>query len=81
MDQTLPYPIGEFIKPHLTDTSSIQSAMSLCLKSLHENDLQRSYIHPENNSEYKLDLAILLYAWHSNHHLAHITTLKFNNNW
>lgn len=50
----------------------------ILLKTLTEADLQRSYIHPDNEKEYSLALALILYAWHCKHHLAHITTLKFD---
>jgi hypothetical protein len=51
------------------------------MKSLTNEELERSFVHPENNSEYKIKEIIGLYAWHSNHHLAHITTLKKHKNW
>ncbi len=51
------------------------------LKHLSPADLQRSYFHPESKKEYTLEEAVSLYAWHGNHHLAHITGLKQKNNW
>ncbi|MCB0534012.1 MAG: putative metal-dependent hydrolase, partial [Saprospiraceae bacterium] len=42
------------------------------LKSLTEEDLERGYFHPERQAVVLLPEAIALYAWHSNHHLAHI---------
>ncbi|MPR37276.1 YfiT family bacillithiol transferase [Salmonirosea aquatica] len=42
------------------------------LQSLSTQDLSRIYIHPEHGREFRLDEAIGNYAWHSNHHLAHI---------
>lgn len=46
------------------------------LRSLTPEDYERTYIHPEYNRVYKLRQVIALYAWHGNHHLAHITNLK-----
>lgn len=51
------------------------------LRSLSETDLEKSFIHPENNSEINIKRIIGMYAWHGNHHLAHITTLKEYKNW
>jgi len=51
------------------------------LSGFDNNDLQRIYIHPEHNKEFSLAEAIGLYAWHCNHHLAHITTLKKRKDW
>lgn len=51
------------------------------LKSLRPVDLKRTFIHPESKKVYELDENIGLYAWHCQHHLAHITTLKTKNNW
>lgn len=42
------------------------------LKSLTETDLQKSFIHPETGKHVKLDRQIALYAWHGEHHLAHL---------
>lgn len=51
------------------------------LRSLTKEDLNKSFIHPEKNNEIKLDQAISMYAWHSNHHLAHIKQLKKAKGW
>lgn len=47
------------------------------IKNLSEEDLNKVFIHPEHNKEFKLNETVGLYAWHSNHHLAHITSMKF----
>lgn len=51
------------------------------LKSLTAEQLQRTFVNPEHNKEYTLSLSISLYAWHCNHHLAHITQLKSRERW
>ncbi len=40
----------------------------------------RFYNHPETG-KLSLKKALALYAWHGEHHIAHITTLKERNNW
>jgi hypothetical protein len=41
------------------------------LRSLSESDWQRTYLHPQSG-ETGLQTVLGLYAWHSQHHLAHI---------
>ncbi len=48
------------------------------LKSLTEQDLQRTYIHPEYNREFKLDELLALYAWHGKQHYAHLKIIIAN---
>ena len=50
------------------------------LRSLNEADLQRSFNHPVSGTV-KLGKNIGLYAWHGNHHLAHITELCQREGW
>jgi uncharacterized damage-inducible protein DinB len=51
------------------------------LKSLSASDLEKVFIHPESGANITLKRNIALYAWHSNHHLAHITNLIKRKNW
>lgn len=51
------------------------------LKSLSEQQLQRTFIHPEHGQQISLNENIGIYAWHGKHHLAHITTLKQRMGW
>jgi hypothetical protein len=46
------------------------------LRSMSVNDFERTYFHPENNRQWKLFEALALYAWHCNHHFAHIKQAK-----
>lgn len=51
------------------------------LLSLSEDDLSRTYYHPANEKQSKLIEIVSMYAWHGDHHLAHITTAKDRNKW
>lgn len=42
------------------------------MQSLTDADLERCYIHPEYNKQFSLLEAIGAYAWHCDHHRAHI---------
>lgn len=50
----------------------IHHKWTLLLNSLTTEQLQRKYYHPENKKKHTLSEAIALYAWHGNHHVAHI---------
>lgn len=50
------------------------------LETLSETDFQRGYNHPENGRQ-DLATVLALYAWHSRHHTAHITSLRSRKNW
>lgn len=69
------------IKPSINIIEGVHERWTILLRSLHREDLEKSYIHPEYNKEFKLNEAIALYAWHCNHHLAHITTIKQLKGW
>lgn len=60
----------------LTDSiqllTSLHSKWTRLLKGLTDEDLARKYIHPEYGKEVSLLEAIGTYAWHCEHHLAHI---------
>jgi len=51
---------------------ALHSRWITLLKSLDSNDLKREFIHPENGLKITLAVNTGIYAWHSNHHLAHI---------
>jgi uncharacterized damage-inducible protein DinB len=51
------------------------------LESLTEEDYQRTLYHPEYKKEFTLWQYLGLYAWHSRHHVAHITSLRERKGW
>ena len=69
------------IEPALQLLTALHTKWVFLLRSLNESDLERTYVHPEQGKEYKLNVVIALYAWHCNHHLAHITSLKAREQW
>ena len=52
----------------------------ILLRSLTSSDLARPMVHPELGPV-KLDRYLAMYAWHSKHHVAHITSLRQRNGW
>ncbi|WP_191566146.1 YfiT family bacillithiol transferase [Metabacillus idriensis] len=49
--------------------------------SLSESDLNRTFYHPANQTSQTLKETIGMYAWHGNHHIAHIAGLRKRNGW
>lgn len=48
----------------------------ILLKALSEADYERTFQHPESGTTTSLAYNLGTYAWHGNHHLAHITSLR-----
>lgn len=65
----------------LATVEGVHGRLFVLLDSMSEEDFERSYIHPQYQKEYKLKEVLALYAWHGNHHLAHITSLKQTKGW
>ena len=51
------------------------------LIDLKEDQWNRTLLHPEHNRTLTLWHFLGLYAWHGNHHVAHINSLRRRNNW
>ncbi|MFD1063919.1 YfiT family bacillithiol transferase [Winogradskyella litorisediminis] len=50
----------------------VHHKLDTLLRNFTEDDLKRTFIHPEHGQSFTLAETIGTYAWHSNHHLAHI---------
>lgn len=50
------------------------------LRALPDQAFTRPYLHPDRGPQ-PLALALELYAWHSQHHLAHVTQLRQKMGW
>jgi uncharacterized damage-inducible protein DinB len=59
---------------------SLHARWVMLLQSLEEQQWQRGYNHPESGRA-SLELVIMIYAWHSRHHVAHITHLRTRERW
>ena len=69
------------IDPSLNIIRGLHLRMVNVLKNISKTDFQKHYVHPEYGKTYTLEAVLALYAWHSNHHLAHITELKKRMGW
>ena len=61
--------------------ASIHGRWVPLLRSLTAAQLEREYYHPEDQKTYTIGDLIQIYAWHSRHHLAHITELRAREGW
>lgn len=59
---------------------SLHARWVMMLQSLSDEQWMRGYKHPEGGDT-PLDLAALMYGWHSRHHVAHITHLRAQESW
>jgi uncharacterized damage-inducible protein DinB len=50
------------------------------LRSVKDSEFTRTFRHPEHGVK-TLDWMLFLYAWHGNHHTAHITELRKQKGW
>jgi len=50
----------------------VHKKLAILLKNLNQQELKREFVHPEHGKRFSLEETIGVYAWHSNHHLAHI---------
>ncbi|MCE7922706.1 MAG: putative metal-dependent hydrolase, partial [Haliscomenobacteraceae bacterium CHB4] len=60
------------VKLSLRILAPLHKRWVMFLESLSEEDLERGYFHPEQQRVIPLPEAIALYAWHGQHHVAHI---------
>ena len=68
----LPDVINTDINLSLDILRGVHGRWSVLLESLTKNDFLKTYTHPEHGRKIRLDQTVALYAWHCNHHLAHI---------
>jgi DinB superfamily len=59
---------------------SLHARWVMLLQSLEEAEWLRGYKHPESGPA-NVEMVTLLYAWHSRHHVAHITHLRARKDW
>lgn len=69
------------IEMSLNHLKAVHVKLNYLLRSLNESQLKRTFIHPEHNEETSLKENIGKYAWHSNHHYAHVHNLLQNKGW
>ena len=92
-DSLIIKPYDEAAWAEMADTKNLPVNISLTLlhalhtrwvevlKNMSREDMDKTAYHPENKREYTLWELLGLYAWHSKHHVAHITSLRERMKW
>ena len=68
------------IEPSLQVIDGLHARWANFLGSLTEPEWARAFVHSENGPM-RVDTALSLYVWHSQHHAAHITRLREREGW
>jgi hypothetical protein len=74
-DMTLPIGVS------LDLLTAVHTRWVMVLRSMRPDGFSRAFIHPELGAEITLDYHLQNYAWHSHHHLGHITELRRREGW
>lgn len=69
------------IEPSVAIFEGATARLVLLLKSFGPKEWARRYYHPESKKHWRLDTALALYAWHHEHHVAHIGSLRARAGW
>ncbi len=69
------------VEVSLTLLESLHARWVTLLRSLEDSDFRRTLRHPEHSGILTLDWLVSMYAWHSRHHVAHVTSLRERMGW
>jgi len=59
----------------------IHARWTAVYRAMSAEEFERLFVHPEVGAQLTLDWHLQNYAWHSHHHLAHITELRRAKGW
>ncbi|MBV6477847.1 MAG: putative metal-dependent hydrolase YfiT [Ignavibacteria bacterium] len=65
----------------LTLLEVLHKKWHVLMKSMSEEDFEKSFFHPEYGREFKLKEITAQYSWHCEHHFAHIIELLKRKGW
>jgi uncharacterized damage-inducible protein DinB len=68
------------VEVSLSLPEAIHARWVTLLRSLKAEDFKRQFHHPETGMQ-TVESTVAFYDWHSNHHLAHITSLRDRMGW
>jgi len=68
------------IEVSLNLLESLHARWVMLMNSMRDEDFARKFRHPEHG-DVDVDWLVQLYAWHSRHHVGHITSLRARNGW
>lgn len=65
------------VEPALRMLEGLHLRWAAMLESMDDEQWNKTYFHPASGEKSPLRKALGMYAWHGNHHLAHIAGVKF----
>jgi hypothetical protein len=65
----------------LAITDGVHARWAAVYRAMTAAQFERTFVHPEIGAQLTLDSHLQQYAWHSHHHLAHITELRRTKRW
>lgn len=68
------------LTPSFAILDGVHARWTRLLRAMRDEEFARTLEHPENGTM-SLDKMLALYAWHSRHHVAHITELARREGW
>jgi len=68
------------VEPSLQLLEALHGRWVTLMRAMSHEDWLRSFTHPERGPM-RLDITAALYAWHSRHHLAHVTRVRERRGW
>lgn len=76
-------PDGKFEKVEISldILVALHRRWNIVLKNIKTDEWKKSVFHPQSNRTMTLEYLLGLYAWHSQHHLAHITNHRKSQGW
>lgn len=67
---------GQDIEVSLGLLMAVHARLSFMLDQMTDSDFSRTIYHPEQERSIRLDELLSLYAWHCDHHYAHVALVK-----
>ena len=69
------------LDPSLALLEGVHARWTALYRAMPDEDFLRTFHHPERQERLTLERHLHLYAWHSRHHVAHITQLRDRQRW
>ena len=69
------------IETSLTLLDALHGRWAMLCSAVAAEHFARSFFHPESGEQVTIDAYLQSYAWHSRHHVAHITALRQRERW
>jgi hypothetical protein len=69
------------INTSITMLYALHERLLVTIANLSDEQWHRTVYHPASEKTMSLWFLLGMYAWHGNHHVAHITKLRERNNW